>query len=356
MTANLASFSTGKDSVATMLVAIEQGVENLSGVFCDTGNEHEAVYEYLEYFQQATGIKIKTLRQDFTEWWWRRRDYVRDHWPRKLRAGSHGKWKWAGRRDDQRTQKPKKPDNIFLEYSVDGWNWISGALPMSDTQADEIVERVLLAMNKGPTGNPYLDLCIIKGRFPSRKAQFCTQHLKSEPATEYALELIDQYGSVVSWQGVRAEESPGRAKLPEREDKGGGYSIYRPIHKWTAAQVFAMHDKHGIKPNPLYKQGMGRVGCMPCVNANKDEILEISKRFPEQIERINEWENAVSLVSKRSNATFFPAPGANETARERGNIYQIVQWSQTKRGGRLLDMFRVSDEPLACSSAYGLCE
>lgn len=313
MSANLVSFSGGKDSTATLLVAIEQGVENLSGVFCDTGNEHDAVYEYVDYIQQATGIKIKTLRQDFTDWWWRRRDYVRDKW-----------------------MLPHK-------------GWPTGV-------PDTIIQAVLVVLEKGPTGNPYLDLCIIKSRFPSRKAQFCTQHLKSEPATEYALELIDQYGSVVSWQGVRAEESPGRAKLPDREDKGGGYSVYRPIHKWTAAQVFAMHDKHGIKPNPLYKLGMGRVGCMPCVNANKDEILEISKRFPEQIDRINEWENAVSLASKRSNATFFPSPGENETARERGNIFQVVKWSQTKRGGRLMDMFRINDEVLACSSSYGLCE
>lgn len=290
-----------------MLCAIEQEAPNLSGVFCDTGNEHSAVYEYLEYFQQTTGIKIKTLRQDFTDWWWRRLAYVRDKWPEK---------------------------------GVD----------------DAVIKAVLKVFEKGPTGNPFLDLCIIKGRFPSRRAQFCTQYLKSEPATEYAMELIDQFGSVVSWQGVRAEESPSRAKLPEREDKGGGYSIYRPIHKWTAEQVFAMHAKHGIKPNPLYMLGMGRVGCMPCINANKNDILEISKRFPEQIERINEWENAVSLASKRSNATFFPAPGENETARERGNIYQVVQWSQTKRGGKLLDMFRRGDAVLACSSAYGLCE
>lgn len=323
MTANLVSFSGGKDSTATLLVTIEQDVENLSGVFCDTGNEHDAVYEYVEYIQQVTGIKIKTLRQDFTAWWWRRRDYVMHNWPEKM----------------------GKAIETTTGYPI----W-------TGDEISEIIERVLSVMEKGPTGNPFLDLCIIKARFPSRKAQFCTQYLKSEPATEYALGLIDQYGSVVSWQGVRAEESSNRAKLYEREDKGGGYSVYRPIHKWTAAQVFSMHDKHGIKPNPLYMQGMGRVGCMPCINAAKDEILEISKRFPEHIERINEWEKVVSLGSRRGGATFFASLGDSKTAYERGNITQIVQWSQTKRGGKLLDMFRINDEPLACSSAYGLCE
>jgi len=67
-----------------------------------------------------------------------------------------------------------------------------------------------------------------------------------------------------------------------------------------------MHDKHGIKPNPLYKQGMGRVGCMPCIHAKKDEILEISKRFPEEIKRVAEWERLVTQVNVLgAGATFF---------------------------------------------------
>jgi 3'-phosphoadenosine 5'-phosphosulfate sulfotransferase (PAPS reductase)/FAD synthetase len=120
--------------------------------------------------------------------------------------------------------------------------------------------------------------------------------------------------------------------------------------------VFDYHRKHGIEPNPLYMQGMGRVGCMPCINARKDEVLEISKRFPQHIERIAEWELIVGRVSKRENATFFPAPGDNEWAFERGNIREIVRWSQTSRGLRNFDMFRVHDESPMCASAYGLCE
>lgn len=314
---NLVSVSGGKDSTATLLVAIERGIENISGVFCDTGNEHQQTYDYIGYLQDATGIQFRTLKQDFTDWWWRRRDCVRDKWPEKLVA-----------------------KNGF-----------------SRDAADDLIGRVLAFMERGPTGNPFLDLCIIKSRFPSRKAQFCTQFLKTEPATEYALELMADGSTLTSWQGIRAEESPNRAAQPEYEDRGGGYSIYRPIHKWTVAEVFDIHRKHGIKPNPLYLQGMGRVGCMPCINAAKDEILEISKRFPEHIDRIEEWEKIVGLVSKRSNATFFPAPGDNIGAWDRGNIRAIVQWSKTQHGGRKVDMFRaLQDESPMCASAYGLCE
>ena len=302
----LVSVSGGKDSTATLLVALESHPhDEVMAAFADTGNEHEATYEYVHYLERALGVPIKWLRQDFSDWWAQRRTYVAEKWPEK---------------------------------GVDA----------------ATIARAFAVYDKGPTGNPYLDLCIIKNRFPSRRAQFCTQFLKTEPLTEYALDLIDEHGAVESWQGVRADESPNRAKLPEREDVGGGYSIFRPILKWSVAQVFAQHDKHGIVPNPLYSKGMGRVGCMPCVNANKAEIREIAKRFPEHIDRIEEWESIVAAVSKRHAATFFAAPGDNDTAHERGNIRQVVEWSKTTRGGVQRDL--LNSEALACSSAYGLCE
>lgn len=307
MTHILCSVSGGKDSTATLTLAIDRHPrENISGVFCDTGNEHQLTYDYVRYLEDATGVPIKWLKQDFTDWWWRRRDYVRDKWPEK-------------------------------------------GVP------DDAIERALAVYELGPTGNPYLDLCIIKNRFPSRRAQFCTQFLKTEPATEYALGLIERHGAIESWQGVRAEESPNRANLPEREDRGGGLTIVRPIHKWTAEQVFAQSRKHGIKPNPLYSMGMGRVGCMPCINAAKDEILEISKRFPDHFDRIAEWERIVGRVSKRASATFFSSPGDSDTAHERGNVRQVIEWSKTSRGGKQIDFMRLEDSP-ACASSYGLCE
>jgi len=305
---NMISMSGGKDSTATMLVAIDRGAENIEALFCDTGNEHAVTYDHVGYLEQALGIPIKRIRQDFSKWWWHRRGFIAGHW---------------------------------VDRGVD----------------EQVVEATLAFFDTGPTGNPFLDLCIIKGRFPSRKAQFCTQFLKTEPATGYQLERMEATkDSLTSWQGVRADESPGRAKLPERESVGGGMHNYRPILSWNVEQVFEIHRRFGIKPNPLYLQGMSRVGCMPCINAKKDEVLEISKRFPEHIDRIAEWELLVGKASKRRNATMFAAPGDNETAYERGNIRQAVQWSGTKRGGRLMDMFRVMDEPKQCSSAYGLCE
>jgi len=307
------SVSGGKDSTATLLIALERlPKETIFPVFADTGNEHPMTYDYVRYLSEKLGIAIKWVRADFSEWWWQRRNYVRDVWP--LPAPS----------------KKTFPEGVPAD----------------------IVSRVLAVFEKGPTGNPYLDLCIIKGRFPSRMAQFCTDFLKKQPINKYVNDLVIEHEKVESWQGVRADESEKRATLPERETGGELFMIYRPILRWNVAQVFDQHRKSGIEPNPLYKLGMGRVGCMPCINARKGEVLQISKRFPEQIDRIEEWEAVVSLASKRSNATFFPSP----EDRGDGQIHKIrerVAWSggYSEGQGTLF-----SEEPEACASRYGLCE
>lgn len=314
------SVSGGKDSTATLLLAIERVQKNcIFPVFADTGNEHPVTYQYVRDLSRWTGLDVKWVRADFSEWWWRRRDYVRDVWP---------------------LPNPKK--QTFPE----------GVPP-------DVVSRVLEVFNKGPTGNPYLDLCIIKGRFPSRKAQFCTDELKKQPINKYINDLVHQRHPepVESWQGVRADESDSRAKLPECEgfeQSGELFTIYRPILRWTVEDVFAQHRKHGVEPNPLYKMGMDRVGCMPCINVSKGELLEISKRFPEHIDRIEEWEGVVSDASKRGLSTFIPSPQNRGDGLVHG-IRDRVDWARTSRGGRNFDLF--ADLPSeTCSSRYGLCE
>lgn len=313
---HIVSVSGGKDSAATAILALEtQPREWLRFVFADTGNEHESTIEYVAYMERALGIEIYTLpKRDFSGEIARKREFVVRHWPRK------------------------------------------GAKP-------EDIERALVALH--PTGNPFLDLCIWKGRFPSRKAQFCTEQLKTLPLVEYQLGFIErgECDAVWSWQGVRIDESDARrtrlqgtgACVRSFDDRGGGIFNYRPILRWKAEDCFEAHQIVGLEPNPLYKLGMTRVGCMPCINAGKDEVLEISKRFPGHIDRIEYWERCVAMASRHQAASFFPDPDRDAHLKKRG-IRNVVEWAKTKRGGQLMDFIRIMEEPQACSSAYGLCE
>lgn len=134
----------------------------------------------------------------------------------------------------------------------------------------------------------------------------------------------------------------------------GGIYGFRPIAGWTAQQTVDFVKMFGVELNPLYAQAMDRVGCMPCINTTKAELAEISRRFPEHIERIAEWEAIVREVSKWGDASFFP-PLDDARAKLRGrNIYAYVKWAKTRRGGKVANP--IYDEPApVCASSYGLC-
>jgi 3'-phosphoadenosine 5'-phosphosulfate sulfotransferase (PAPS reductase)/FAD synthetase len=307
---HIVSISGGKDSEATAALALHSvdpvvPREDLSFVFADTGNEHRLTYDHIDYLETVLG-PIKRLKANFDRQIEGKRKFVLEHWAAK-------------------------------------------GVPQA------VIDRAAAALK--PSGNPYLDLCLWKGRFPSRKAQFCTQFLKTEPLVEYQLDFIDAGHAVWSWQGVRRDESQSRRYAAEFEDVGGGLYIYRPIARWRASDCFDAMELAGMKWNPLYAMGMTRVGCMPCINAAKDEILEIARRFPEEIDRIAEWEVCVSLAAKRGESSFFPNPDRDAHLDKRG-VYKVVSWASTSRGGIQRDLFRtaVAQEGPSCSSSYGLCE
>jgi 3'-phosphoadenosine 5'-phosphosulfate sulfotransferase (PAPS reductase)/FAD synthetase len=307
---NIISVSGGKDSTALLLLAIERGAENMQAVFADTGNEHQITYDYVRYLNDQV-FPIRTVKASFERHISGKREYVLSKWAEK-------------------------------------------GVPQS------AIDRAAAALV--PTGNPFLDLCVWKGRFPSTKAAFCSEELKRNPIiNEVQKPLLDAGDDVISWQGVRRDESIRRRFLPERELKlqknGSELWNFRPILDWTADDCFAMHKKHGVKHNPLYEMGMTRVGCMPCINCRKDELLEISKRFPEVIDRIEQWEHAVKQASKLDCSTFF-ATGNNATVEFSATqtIRTRVEWAMTSRGGKQFDFLRMDDDGPACSSIYGLCE
>lgn len=325
---HVVSMSGGKDSTATAILALEQhGVEACRFVFADTGNEHEATYEYaLDYLPRALGITVDVVRADFTDEFSTKRANLA-----RIAAG-------------------EPESNVY------------GKRKFMYAWTREAAARALELLH--PTGNPYLDMCLVKGGFPSRKRQYCTDYLKTQPLTAYAIELLDAGHAVWSWQGVRINESPSRrerlqgtgACVKSFEVVGGGLFNYRPILRWSVQDVFQAHELAGIKPNPLYLQGQSRVGCMPCINCGKEDLRQIASRFPAEVERIAEWERLVSLVCRPQSPVSFFHLGTQGHVGQASTIHAVVEWSRTTRGGRQFSLLGQLDEPTACSSAYGLCE
>lgn len=336
------SISGGKDSTATYCKAMEAGVR-FWPVAADTGNEDPRNYDQVNNLHVWTGgPKVEWVKADLTDRIRHKRAYIAAHWHEPGRKG----------------QPPVPQERIAAALAI----------------LDRRLANPSLA-------NPYLDMCLWKGRFPSRKAQFCTEVLKVEPIQAWQANWLRQGHTVISWQGVRAAESFERsllepvqeldASVAVGEPVSGRLIVYRPLLRVeTVEEVFAIGDRHGVPRNPLYALGASRVGCWPCINCDKAEVALVDRHSPQKIALMSEWEELVSLASRLGAATFFAivndpvmvaelaydkAIGAPiKITPQTHGVRRMAQWAKTDRGGRQLRLF---SEPLATScAAHGVCE
>lgn len=287
----IVTFSGGKDSLAALLWVRNNMSKRFTTVFCDTGWESELTYKYIDEIDRKLNLNIVML-------------------------------------------KSKKYDGL-------------------------------------------VDLSEKKTRFPSSRRRFCTSELKSIPMIDYILDEVNDDFIVV--QGIRGAESASRAAMnaqcnyfkyyltPYKTDKNGKpkYHIYRrkeilrfceahatdvirPVFEWSAQDVVDYILKNGLEPNPLYRMGMKRVGCFPCIMSRLSEIHQIATRFPERITEISEYETKIrssffgpNKIPHRFYKSAYPL------------VDDVVKYAKYKYdAGQLFD----DREATTCMSYYGLCE
>lgn len=207
------------------------------------------------------------------------------------------------------------------------------------------------ASEKYPKG--FVQLVTERHRVPSVKARFCTEELKTNPAIEFCKALDDE---VTVYMGHRREESAARAAMCfESFDDRYDATILRPLLEWSSADVFAIHKKHCIEPNPLYKMGVQRVGCFPCVMVQLRELKALSQWPQAWAELKANTENIEAALG----SSFFPPnyipkrfqTGCTEDGKSFpwcGDVWRYVESVDENQ----LPMF----EPRSCMSVYNLCE
>lgn len=374
--------SGGKDSGATDLLAKAiLGDDGYRSVACDTGNEHSHTINHLKtWHEQRGGNPVEIISADYPqELFDKRKAKVEKQWKSKMmvRAGAYRGIMMPSLSD---------PNTKFAELwreNAKRVDWGDDYSAPIDAFRDAFVR----------SGNPFLDMCMIHGGIPLGRQRYCTDELKIDVAFDKVVEpLLDEGEEVIQWSGVRGQESEKRAGYKEfdSDERGGGYLWnFLPIHKWDHQEVFALHKYFGVNPNPLYKMGMGRVGCMPCILVNKEELAEIALRFPEEIERIKEWELKLGKISRwihwmivghvnrrpmkkdkiqfgkdilfprhykmpveAYDGTCFLGPKGGKIG---GNMGDAVEWSRTSRGKSNYDLVTAVASKDVCSSKYGLC-
>ena len=140
------------------------------------------------------------------------------------------------------------------------------------------------------SGKSLLDSIEERGRFPSASIRWCTSSTKRGPIERELrryLKAHPQFGGLlVNAMGMRAEESPARAKkLPwkrsDRNSKAGrSWFDWLPIFGLTEHQVFDVIHAAGQSPHPAYAMGMSRLSCVFCIMASRADLRTAARLQP----------------------------------------------------------------------------
>lgn len=152
-----------------------------------------------------------------------------------------------------------------------------------------------------------------RGMFPSPSNRQCTSDLKRDPIDREIrryLKARPEFGGViVNCMGMRAQESPGRAKLVPfklnaRNSKAGReWFDWLPIHDWTEAQVFAAIRAAGQEPFWTYAAGMRRKSCCFCIMACDRDLKRAAELKPELYGRYVRAERELGFTLSMSRRT-----------------------------------------------------
>lgn len=325
-------FSGGKDSVATWLYLMrELRLPHVTCTFADTGHESPITYEYIDLLARDHGLPLVKIQPII-------RDIEGELRPEKIA---------------QRLPETD-PRDYFVGELRDG-NVVYRSMPVREL---EHLWSLPLDMER---------LAIIKRRFPSNTVRFCTTHLKLCPRRRWLRDNCD-LSQVVGVAGVRAEESTARAKHPVYQfDEFMGCPLWLPIHHWSHEEVFDCHRRHGVPPNPLYLQGMGRVGCFPCIMARREELVQIALRFPAAMHDLKNMECRVAESAGKDVLSFFsntktPERFHSHVCQQSGKSFpdalDVMRWAlnEPTNGQRMLFEEDHTEDAYTCSSQYGLCE
>jgi 3'-phosphoadenosine 5'-phosphosulfate sulfotransferase (PAPS reductase)/FAD synthetase len=132
-----------------------------------------------------------------------------------------------------------------------------------------------------------------RGMWPDSARRYCTSDQKTSQVakliTRRAREIrrfTVRAPRVLNCLGMRAEESPARAKKvpfgPDGESNSAKHvDRWLPLHTWTLANVWARVRAAGTRPHPAYAAGMPRLSCRFCVLASRSALVLSARLNPE---------------------------------------------------------------------------
>lgn len=176
----------------------------------------------------------------------------------------------------------------------------------------------------------YLEMVERRGMFPSKGQRQCTSDLKRGPIQVFIRSLPEKV--IISCEGLRAQESPDRAKqvpwklhedlsIPERRTKNGrvyqqSRTVYRwlPIFRESLTQVLRWHWDNGVPLHPVYVPEyhvdgttggyLRRLSCRVCIFSTDNDIRAIHQHDNEGFMMIARLEQRTGFTMKNGKSLF----------------------------------------------------
>ncbi|MDR0606155.1 MAG: phosphoadenosine phosphosulfate reductase family protein [Bacteroidales bacterium] len=123
---------------------------------------------------------------------------------------------------------------------------------------------------------------------PSRVHRWCCSVTKTAPLYRYLKELnnIGKQPNVLTFEGIRAEESSSREKYDRKIGKNvkhSGVINASPIFYWNVTEVFLYLFSKKIPINEGYRYGLTRVGCCICPYSSEWSERIVNKVYSQSL-------------------------------------------------------------------------
>lgn len=107
--------------------------------------------------------------------------------------------------------------------------------------------------------------------------RFCTSEMKTHIIQAY-LKKRWPGQTILNVTGVRAEESPSRAKKSISETKSP-FVDWRPILSYKETEVFHLIESSGLALHPAYREyGLSRVSCSYCIMMSLPDLMAATRQ------------------------------------------------------------------------------
>lgn len=148
-----------------------------------------------------------------------------------------------------------------------------------------------------------LEAVLRRRKWPSPTQRYCTSDFKRGPIGRVVTKVapgLDRHMRVLNVMGIRAQESPTRAKKSPFMKGYGRWSNGRrtvdtwfPIFDMKVEEVWKIIKENRIPEHPAYAVGLPRASCVLCIFAPKSALVLAGRHNPELLRKYVEVEREI---------------------------------------------------------------